>query len=192
MSQPNDRSSVEDVLHCLEGRLNSSRPPSLGVVKEPGKEADSWGSASDSSGMFPPFASPKMFRGLSVFRGHRYVVVRRRGLAYVVFSFPCTVAPSSPEHLTVPGVTEQNDDPGSPTNGSFISDIRPRGGPGVSPVDVFQDQFKPSQYTWSHSFTDDCEKQQYPGTRPSVEGRHQRPYPAPSGFAEARIQVTGV
>ena len=91
----------------------------------------------------------------------------------------------------MPGVTEQNDDPGSPTNGSFISDIRPRGGLGVSPVDVFQDQFKPSQYTRSHSFTNDWEKQPYPVIRPSVEGRHQRQYPAPSGFAEVRMGYSG-
>ena len=107
--------------------------------------------------------------------------------------FPSSVpvAPSNPEHLTMPGATEQNDDPDSPTNGSSTPDIRPRGGLGVSPVDVFQDQFKPSQYTRSHSFTNDWEKQPYPVIRPSVEGRRQRPYPAPSGFAEVRMGYSG-
>ena len=33
-------------------------------------------SADDSSGMFSPFVPSKMFRGLSVFRGRRYIVVR--------------------------------------------------------------------------------------------------------------------
>ena len=89
------------------------------------------------------------------------------------------------------GATEQNDDPGSPTNESFISGTLPRGDLGASPADVFQDQFKPSHYTRSHPFTNDWGEQPYPVTRPSVDNHYQRSYPAPSGSAEVWMGYPG-
>ena len=60
--QPKDRPSIEDVLRCLEGALDSSKPLSPWVDEETGTDSDDWDSASNSSGMFSHFVIPARFR----------------------------------------------------------------------------------------------------------------------------------